>query len=380
MAAERYEEELELWSERLKLVDALIEKPIKTLIDVITAANARFANPKRDPKLTLENYAVPTLIRDRVGAMPSYSYLVHITTCSLLQRVHRKARRLRAIDGDTARKLDTAVADMITPLVKNLQELGPENLVEDTADDVFGKPNPLTAAETFWLLVNSGEMNVHARLGFFSLFVLLWALRRRTDADGQTGVAIADWRPSALLTARCLLPLERLTYILRNRADLYQRILEKLQKVQDNAAGEDQHSRWQLASNLEQLSSALYDFAEVATNPGAFATAAKEISQLAGPMTPQTPLAERKKAADDATFRVAEVLVASGRLNRKLLRDSKKLLKDRDAFRRIFGDDAAAEVARTVCSNSLRQLRLGAVRCGRVRAAKKKDERVDLVA
>jgi 1,4-alpha-glucan branching enzyme len=381
VASERYEEELELWSERLKLVDALIEKPVKTLIDVTTAANARFGSLKAGQEMKLADYAVPTLLRDRESAVPAYSYLVHVTTGSLLQRVHRKARRLRSIDADTRRKLDVAVAALITPLVSNLQELAPQNLIDDTADDVFGKPNPLTAAETFWLLVNSGERNAHARLGFFSLFVLLWALRRRSDADGPTGVAIADWRPSALLTARCLLPLERLTYILRNRADLYARILDKLQKVQENAAGEDQHSRWQLASNLEQLSSALHDFAEVATNPGEFAAAAKQISQLAAPMTPMTLLADRRNAAAEATFRVADVLVASGRLNLELLRESRQLLEELDAGHALFGGDAAAETAaKKVCANSLRRLRLGAAKCARVRAAKTASEGPDLSA
>jgi 1,4-alpha-glucan branching enzyme len=378
---EDYERELRTWTDRLKLVDTLIEKPARTIMDEVGRG---LAEGKRN-----KSYVVASSVGERGRGTPA-PLLVHAICCSVTQRLWGQRRRFPWIAEKELKALVRGKDEKDKGLLDAFMELesganaDPLQFLALLNDQVFGAANALTSAEVFWVLIKAGEQRAQSPLGFFCVFAMLWSISRGAKLPTPGGASLEPWRPSALVTAKCLLPLRTLTGFLRRRAHLYEEIASTYEKLAENRANATQRQRWLFATDLEALSSHLHEFATVAFNPGDFELIARHISSSAGPITPEFPQVVLNRIFNEVTAYLARLLADSANAAAPVLERSARLLdnvrKDivavlsdpakRKPLEQYFiapandtgywkSHQAAARQAYETCSKALQELRKG---------------------
>jgi len=315
---EEFDRELQLWLSRRKQIDELLEKPTLTLITALDRARAAD-----------EDGVVPSAICEAADAHThERSLLVDAMCNAVVKRVQLQSRRFAWLDSARSEQLNRVASAkrMLEPMKNASSSNEPLRLLERMRDDVFGAPNLLLAAELFGLLIRSGEQHAHAKLGFFSLFCILWRLGRKGVDGTIVGANIDPWRPSAVVTAKCLAPLRSVVQAMRYRAKLYRAIVDEITEVRTNFGWLDQHTRWKLASALERLASTLHEFAVVATNPEDFRDAADHIIAIVRSMTATSDWDQRRRVWKSIRDLMSNVLVRSGEQNQTLLGGTSQML------------------------------------------------------
>jgi len=317
---EEYEHELRKWVDHRKVVDALLERPSETLLRELNRTLA--STEPHDP----ERWRVVATIDKRGRGEPA-PLLVHAICCSTAQRLWAQRRRFDWIKDE---KLEPMSASILTGWQK-LEETTKKDvfaLIDALPDKDFGPGNELISAEIFWVLMKAGEKHAHGPLGFYALFTMLWALRWSAMVSEAGGSGLETSRPRAVVAAKCLLPLRRLTMILRRRASLYKKIAATLRKLQDNASNATQRERWLFVIALESLVSHLHEFASVTVNPAMVQATAMKIAEEAAPIRPAHTRERLQQVADRVRKGVAELLVSAATAAEPVLKDASSLLTD----------------------------------------------------
>ncbi|HEU4889518.1 MAG TPA: hypothetical protein VFV49_16655, partial [Thermoanaerobaculia bacterium] len=158
--------QLEVWLERLRQIDGLLESSVPTMIDVAEWA-------MRPGK------AVPLFISARGVTSEKFYLLVHAIYTSTIQRIYkghrrfawldRRAKTLRWLNDEMPKRLDADDSADRTSL----------DFVRYAANELFGALNPVTSAEVFWAFIRAGEGFAHSGVGFLTFFGMLWSLNRR---------------------------------------------------------------------------------------------------------------------------------------------------------------------------------------------------------
>lgn len=354
---EEYESELRTWTDRLKVVDSLLDRPSATLIRelrrVTEEANAAEKGPdeaegERNP------WRVASTI-DKRGRGDRAPLLVHAICCSVVQRLWTQRRRFAWLDEDALKPL---VADLTKPFLKLEEDSGNDvfRLIDSLADDVFGAGNALAAAEIFWVLIKTGEKQAHGPLGFYCLFAMLWSLGRGAALSPADGAKMEPWRPSALVTAKCLFPLRRLTVILHQRAKLYAAIAAAYERLQKSRNNSTQRERWLFVTALEALSSHLHEFASVAVNPDDYNEAARKLAARAAPITPDFDRTRLEQLFAMTTTYLGRLLVDSANAAGPALDRAQVLLKDMEEKIVAVLDDSGNPESRRELLNHAPQL------------------------
>lgn len=316
---EEYERELRTWTDRLKLVDTLIERPALTIVKEVARG------------IKTKPYAVASTLGERGPGIPA-PLLVHAICCSVTQRLWNQRRRFPWIDDKELKAIvrgadesDKGLLDTFIALEDGAND-DPLQFLSLLNDQVFGAANALTSAEVFWVLIKAGEQRAHGPLGFFCVFAMLWSISRGAKLPTPGGASLEPWRPSALVTAKCLLPLRTLTGILRRRADLYEEIASTYERLKANRENATQRQRWLFATDLEALSSLLHEFATVAVNPADFEAIARTISARSGAITPEHEQSLLSRIFSDVTAYLAKLLGDSATVAAPVLDRSAALL------------------------------------------------------
>jgi len=322
------EKELELWLGRLRAVDQLIEGPARTLVDVadyflcldvLDPHNAAAQKRKRPfdaaaAAKPLHERRIPTWIGVRKSSR-NHSILTHALCSSTLQRLARHARRW---SWDFTKQLQAIAGELPKTVSSEATPPGSPQLIDGFDDEIFSALNPLTSAEVFWVLLNSGEAWTHGPSGFIAMFGMLWGLYAAQQAYRDS---IEDSRPlAATVVSKCLMPLKRLEATITFRAGLYRRLEALCGDLVSLAGLATTHDRWRFTSGLDRFSALLSDMQRVAINPDDWAGAAKRVGEIAAEMRPNDISAKW----EEVQSALQTVLIGVGVDNEKLLEKARQ--------------------------------------------------------
>lgn len=293
-------EELSYWLERLRAVDEVLQPAALSLIRL-----ARYAglDPKFPKPAGAEPFIPAWVAEEQVARRPSY--VVHALCCSTLQRLQKTARRWPWPAKEFREPLDrlrqvlpgTIPAQPTPKLLSYFGETG----------DVFGRLNPLTSAEIFWVMHNAGTRNAHGPAGLVATFGMLWALYAASEAYRRSA---RDTRAlPATIVSKCLMPLKRFEATIVRRSELYRDVARVCRDLRDAAAKSTQPSkRWSFASGLDKLLALLLELSNVSVYGDDFALARGAIQAIAEEIKPgdATRWQEVEAILRDTIIRVGE--------------------------------------------------------------------------
>jgi hypothetical protein len=273
------QDRLDLWIERLKQVDRVLTKPVKSLIWLYGDWKSHGAELSKPGSL-------PAYVTAETES-PVKAMLIHAIACGTIQRLYNRRRRYQWLSDEEKDQLIDFQETLPAAFLPPFDPKDPLKMVEAFEDDMFGALNPLTSAEIFWVLIKSGEANAHRGAGFLMLFSIFWSLFRTIDGAFE-GARLDPWRPTASVTARCLAPLGVLVQILERRARSFGDVIAACQNLEQYSAGSSQRDRWLFTVALERLSKALHDLAELAINSRDFVDCSHLVAGLAEQITPRS--------------------------------------------------------------------------------------------
>jgi hypothetical protein len=384
------EKDYEIYTKKIDQIDDLIVEPIRSLLKLVGAG---LRSPKGEK--TLRGLEIPTWVSEELKTVQA-SPLTRALCCSTLQRLWRLRRRfpqpqLEKDFDDLAKawqegRKDAEMLDLFCePFVLSSGSFNPRDFAFVMAGREDGAPHPHAASQVFWVLLNAGERKAHSALGFYAFFCMLWSLRSWVPEDRKSSLGLSP--PTAYIAARCLAPLFTLYGIARRRAELL-RILKGLieRAAKEMRGSSDAIKRRRLPFLLEELSSVLHEFSEVAINHEGFRICAETIGEEAAAVGRSTDTSETWARCVVALLKAlkqigtvgSEVLQDAGWVVNKLLprivnalgAEKAELLKEElgvdlnppdfvdGAGSRYWQDHkAAAAEAREVCSVALRTLK-----------------------
>jgi hypothetical protein len=300
------EKDYEPYVRRIEQIDKILREPIATLVDVVLTARER-AEGRRQP---LE--IPPRIMTEREDNSPLQLYTA--LCCSTLQRLWQHRRRFPHLEKEFERleeglKGDRPLDHVLESLAEPFLPANPRkaSYLAGMSNPNCGPLDPTTAAQVFWVLLNSGEKNAHTGTGFCAFFVMLWALHRELPEPG--GVAAGDSPPSAYLTAKCLAPLFNLLELFRRRAGVLDDIaglLERLRELRNSR--QPRQIRWWLPLRLDELTSKLYELSTIAISREGFSTCAKSIDAVADSLHNQSDMATAWPKVEAALLCALQVL------------------------------------------------------------------------
>ena len=306
-------EELSYWLERLRGVDEVMQPAAFSLIRL-----AQYAGLDSGQTQSMHDRFIPAWVGEhRIAKRPSY--VVHALCCSTLQRLQKASRRWSWPAKEFREPLDrmrqslprTIPAQPTPKLLSYFGETG----------DVFGRLNPLTSGEIFWVMLNAGTRDAHGPVGLVAMFGMLWALYSASEAYRRSA---RDMRAlPATIVSKCLMPLKRFEAMIVRRSDLYQDAAQVCRDLRDAAAKSTQPcQRWKFASGLDRLLALLIDLSNVSIYGDDFARAKDAIQAIAEEIKPgdATRWQEVEAILRDTIIRV-------GQATKDVLESSDRVLK-----------------------------------------------------
>jgi len=303
--------ELTRWLERLKKVDAVLEAPAMSLVEV-----GRHFLIDGSPSLLPSWISQASKLE---APDEKRSLLVQSLVFSTLQRLWRTHRHYGWMRKETRELLENLQVKIIEnaetvakPLITDGgQPLRPEGIVTALSDPIFGNLNPFVAAEVFWILLNAGENRVVGATGFLCLFSMLWALMAMQSPEP---VRTGDGRSlAASIAAKCLRPLLQLQVMFRRRAGLYRQIRQAAKELKGLAEKSSPHARWKFACTADKLSGLMLEMSTVAINQGQFAAAATAISNTAKDIHPKESTSPWPKIRTEILQTLSDLRIANER-------------------------------------------------------------------
>jgi len=305
---------LSYWLECLRAVDEVLQPAAFSLIRL-----AQYAGLDRDPsKASLQDCFIPAWVGEQhMAGRPSY--VVHALCCSTLQRLQKTSRcwpwpAMEFHDplDRLQRSIPETIASQPTPqLLGYFGETG----------DVFGRLNPLTCAEIFWIMLNAGTRNAHGPVGLVAMFGMLWALYGASEALRRTA---RDMRAlPATIVSKCLMPLKRFEAMIVRRAQLYRDVARICRELRDAAAKSTQPSeRWKFASRLDGLLAHLLELSSVSIYGDDFGRAKDAIQAIAEEIKP----GDATRWPDVETI-LRETIIRVGGATKGVLENSEKVIE-----------------------------------------------------
>lgn len=283
------ERDYEEYARRIKQIDQILQEPVHSVINLVIAG----IRPRQQPpsgfyKRSIE---IPAgVLEDQEGI--STTQINTALCCSTLQRIwiHRRrfphlASKLAELEkelikghGSNAGNVPDLLAEPFLPIKPDAADF--KDYVRIVANPDGGPCDPYTASQVFWVLLNAGERNAHTATGFFAVFSMLWALRRRFPQPG--GVSVGNSPPSAYVTAKCLAPLFTLVQICGRRASLFDTIAQLIGEIRElmEHPNKPRRAQW-LPLRLDELSGKLYELSSIAISREGFRSCAQEIGEIA---------------------------------------------------------------------------------------------------
>jgi hypothetical protein len=267
---------------RIRQIDAILERPVMTLIRIGKAGMRDKAKEKDNRLVTNKSVDFPALIAESGEFDQSDTLLTQSLCCVTLQRLWRLRRRFSWLEDNPKVKPKEAL--------KELQEYLGQSYVPSNGKDfesylellksgAFGWLNPLTASQVANVLLDS-EVYAHRGMGFLTFFIMLWSLYRRFPDPMRVGARIEPWEPTAYVTAKCLLSLKTLQTIVERRAGLYERVSENLVDLKHYSTDTSYRGRWQFSAELDDLSANLRLLKRYSITKKEFSTCAKTVEDL----------------------------------------------------------------------------------------------------
>ena len=363
----------ETYLRQIAEIDRLLKDAVTTLIQLSNdLPNAG------DGKLP----TAPAWLSEEGSEPESFSTLLFAVLTSTLQRTYRVRRRLRWLtkqDHEDLIRLNREFPKrLMFPPEANPKHLA---IIKHLAHPQFGALDPLTAAEVFLVLLQSGEILAHASIGFLAFFTILWAVTHREPRHGARGAALDTGPPTAAVTSKCLLPLRILTDTLNRRGRLYQALGRNVTELEQSVKKNNTQGRWEFATKLDVLTSSLNEMASIAINHDDFARRAGRLEEIATALGPNESV---PKAWETVRNELHEVLKSLQQENKKILVDAENIVqgalkeiveklenpKSRGFFLtdcrrfRKRGDDEywrlevdAAKTAQETCANAIKTLK-----------------------
>lgn len=275
--------------EQIAQIDRIITGPARTLIRVARdAASSLHSGPPKFP-LWIMSDPLPDSRRNSLTTS-----LALVT----LHRLHHMQRRFPELK-ENFKGLGKVLEKLRKGYLPSRRDLGDERYFDACADFVdsrtFGFLNPFTSAQVFRLLMESGEDHAHTGVGCIAFFAMVWPLFRRSPDPLDIGARIEPYRPTAYVTAKCLLPLIELRNICTQRADLFNAIgtnLQVLTHARDDA-GASSLSHWTFCAEVDNLRHHLHEMAAISIDREAFSACdanLREPLERLGPRDPVLPL------------------------------------------------------------------------------------------
>lgn len=256
---------------RIRQIDAVLRKPVITLIDIAKRVKQKEGG-------TSESGGFPALIAEG-GDFPQADTLLTKSLCyATLQRIWRLRRRFPWLKDELGEDLRTLQASLGQSYVPSTT-YDFDSYLKLLHSKTFGWLNPLTASQVARVLLESEDF-AHRGMGFLTFFAMLWSLCRRFPDRMRIGARIEPWEPTAYVTAKCLMPLKTLQYIVQRRARFYERIEKNLSTLRDFSEGTSQRERWLFNAELDELTANLRRLVQVSIAKQAFIDCASEVEKL----------------------------------------------------------------------------------------------------
>lgn len=279
------EKDYEGFVHRIDQIDRILQPPIESLVDLTIAALDRRGDTGQVTERSLD---LPAAVGVDRGSPPTP--INTALCCVTLQRIWMQRRRFPSL-GPKLRELEDSlgrsrarhacVPELLAgPFLRPARAPSLRRLAGIIANVDSGPADPYTASQVFWALLHAGEKNTHTATGFFSFFVIVWALRRGLPISG--GVSLDNSEPTAYVTAKCVAPLFALRAICRGRADLLDAIADLLRELRILMRGGAKSPRGQLLPlRLDELSGKLHELSRIAMSREGFQDCADEIGKIA---------------------------------------------------------------------------------------------------
>jgi AAA+ superfamily predicted ATPase len=266
-----------LWLDRLTQIDRLLKASVPTLIDVA------------EWSINKGKLLVPLYVSDRETAADRRFLLPHAISTSTILRLYKVKRRFAWLDDSrrsTLRELkDTLPAKLLPPDKADRTSL---DFLDHLGSDLFGALNPLTASEMFWVFIRAGERYAHSGVGFLAFFSMLWSMSRRYPDATEAGAALEPSGPTATVTAKCLIAIDALSFALRQRGSLYQRISDLISSADDAALKTGPRASWEFAFALDRLAGAFFEISPYTIVQHSFVRAGEELVNQAKALGPKS--------------------------------------------------------------------------------------------
>ena len=378
------------YTKRIDQIDRIIKRPVESLARIF---REEFAANSKVPSTKPRRLDVPVWVSEHMEA-PQAAIVTSALCCSTLQRLWRLRRRFPAFEKALEKLRESlpssggqsVASQLADPFVPTFSERYIDKYVSFLTSEDFPPPDPLTASQVFWVLLNAGEHRAHTGMGFLAFFLMLWPLRRRFPDRLGAGAAIGSSAPNAWITAKTLAPLFTLGAICRRRAT----ILEQVHGLVDELAkGVDKDKLHRFAFTLDELTSKLYELSEIAINQQTFRDCAQQLEETSPDANVETwshVLTSLARALHGVGMTANEVLKEAsllvgrgkyfsrvcraltvperGTLDRLGLRFPKATFSNSPASEAFWQDQArAAGEAMEVCKVAFDELRRAAKKC-----------------
>src|ERR1051326_2612401 len=283
---EEIHRELETWLGRLQQIDRLLEFSAPTLIKVANWAIER-------------EHSVPLYISERTMPPARHYLLVHAKYSSTIQRLYRVHRRFSWLDPytDTLRSLNDEMPKLLQ--ASHTADRSSLEFLRYAASDLFGALNPVTSSEVFWAFIRAGERFAHSGVGFLAFFGMLWSLGRRYPDETEAGASLEPSGPSTTTTANCLIAIDVLCGVLRERGRLCREVAVVLQAMESTAGKRGPQATWRFTFDLDLLASKLFKLSIYSINAADFVAAGEALLSFSRPLRADSGTAEIWSAARD---------------------------------------------------------------------------------
>lgn len=227
----------------------------------------------------------PPWVSEYKRPQPGFYLLTRARCCSTLLRIERIRRRFPMLKKEALEKTpEVLIENTFVPAKKN----GLDDYARRLQSQTFGLLNPLTASQVLSVLMDAGESRAHSGIGFLAFFAMTWPLYRLFPVSVARGAYLGPGNPTAYVTAKCLLPIEKLRRVCRWRAGLFSRIGGALKEIDELSKKKpDPYTSWEFTATLDKLSNLLFETSELAIDPKALKQCSKDINALAGEHGPK---------------------------------------------------------------------------------------------
>lgn len=316
------ESKVEHYLQRIDQIDRILTEPLRTLIAEADRARLDEAYTGEPPRL--RQWLTETDILDS-----SYSRVASSLCIVTLQRFYNVRRRFPRLKDDfkDLASFVTTLSSRYLPENTGTQAQFFAACCSPLHSKLHGILNPITGAQVFRVLMETGEDRAHSGPGCASFFAMVWPLFREGDGGDplDLGARIEPGRPTAYVTAKCILPLIQLQQICRKRARLTRQLADQLGQMYQEVRFNSPRSRWMFSITLNSLINTLFQLAPLSLGSERFRKLAEKLSDDSRTITEKSDL---KALFEVVLVGLYKALVLIQSKNEKAIRDARGVLRE----------------------------------------------------